>query len=101
MDFLSDVNFNYERAIRQAERLEALSVRLRKAANEDMERVLGAVSRAWQSVSAPAYLRKAEKVEADIQTMAEDLKKTAAKIRTIAEQVRQADMEARRIANEH
>ena len=101
MNSLSDINFNYDRAIRQAERLEALSVRLRKAASEDMERVLGTVNRAWQSVSAPAYIRKGEKVEADIQTMAEDLKKTAVKIRTIAEQVREADMEARRIANEH
>ena len=101
MESLSDINFNYERAIRQAERLEALSMRLKRAANEDMEHILSAVDRAWKSASAPMYLRKGEKVEADLQTMAEDLKKTAAKIRVIAEQIRQADMEARRIANEH
>ena len=56
---------------------------------------------ASKSASAPTYLRKGEKVEADLQTMAEDLKKTAVKIRSIAEQVRQAEMDARRIANEH
>ena len=101
MNTLSDINFNYDRAIRQAERLEVLSRRLKKAANEDMERILSAVNRAWKSASAPNYLRKGETVEADLAAMAEDLKKTALKIRTIAEQVREADMEARRIADEH
>lgn len=101
MDSLSDINFNYERAIRQAERLETLSIRLKNAANDDMKRALNAVRRAWQSGSASAYLRKGEKVEADLQSMAEDLKKTAKKIRAIAEQVRDAELEAGRIANEH
>lgn len=101
MDSLSDINFNYERAIRQAERLETLSARLRNAANHDMGSVLNAVRRAWRSDSTQSYLRKGEKVEADLQSMAEDLKKTASKIRAIAEQVRAAEMEARRIADEH
>ena len=100
MNSLSDINFSYERAIRQAERLETLSMRLKNAARNDMAQMLGAVRRSWQSGSTPTYLRKGEKVEAELQTMAEDLKKTAQKIRTIAEQTRAAEMEARRIANE-
>ena len=101
MDSLSEINFNYERAIRQAERLEALSMRLRNAANNDMGRLLNATRRAWRSDSAPLFLRKGEKVEADMQGVADDLKKTARKIRSIAEQVRAAEMEAGRIANEY
>ena len=98
---MAEINFNYERAIQQAERLEVLSVRLKRVAGQDMERLLNATRRTWQSESAPSYLRKGEKVEAEIQAMADELKKTARKIRTIAEQVRAAEMEARRIANEY
>jgi len=96
-----EMNFNYERAIRQAERLEILSVRLKRVAGQDMERLLNVTQRAWRSDSAPSYLRKGEKTEAEIQSIADELKKTAGKIRAIAERVRAAEMEAIRIANEY
>jgi len=96
-----DINFDYERVIRQAERLEALSVRLQRASEQDMARMLDALQRAWRSESTPAYLRKGEKVEAQIQTLSKELRKTARAIRDIAEEVRAAEMEARRIANEY
>lgn len=100
MSSLSTINFNYARAIQQAERLETLSVRLKQAADNDMERLLNATRRAWQSDSAPSYLRKEEKVGAEIRSLSDELKKTARKIRVIAEEIRAAEMEARRIANE-
>ena len=96
-----EMNFNYERAIQQAERLETLSARLKRVAGQDMERLLGATRRAWRSDSTPSYLRKGQKTEAEIQSMADELKKTAGKIRVIAEEVRAAEMEAIRIANEY
>ena len=96
-----EMNFNYERAIQQAERLEILSARLKRVAGQDMERLLNVTRRAWQSDSAPSYLRKGEKTEAEIQSLADELKKTAGKIRTIAERVRAAEMEAIRIATEY
>lgn len=98
---MPDINFDYERVIRQAERLEALSVRLQRASEQDMARMLDALQRAWRSESTPAYLRKGEKVEAQIQTLSKELRKTARAIRDIAEEVRAAEMEARRIANEY
>ena len=101
MNSLPDINFDYERVIRQAERLEALSVRLQRASEQDMARMLDALQRAWRSESTPAYLRKGEKVEAQIQTLSKELRKTARAIRDIAEEVRAAEMEARRIANEY
>lgn len=96
-----EMNFNYERAIQQAERLEILSARLKRVAGQDMERLLNVTRRAWQSDSDQSYLRKGEKTEAEIQSLADELKKTARKIRAIAEQVRAAEMEAIRIANEY
>ncbi len=98
---MPDINFTYERAIRQAERLEALSARLQRASGQDMERMLDALQRAWRSESTPAYLRKGEKVEAQIQTLSKELKKTARAIRDIAEELRAAELEARRIADEY
>ena len=101
MNSLPDINFDYERVIRQAERLEALSVRLQRASEQDMARMLDALQRAWRSESTPAYLRKGEKVEAQIQTLSKELRKTARAIRDITEGIRGAEMEARRIANEY
>ncbi|MBQ6205747.1 MAG: hypothetical protein IJK52_01550 [Oscillospiraceae bacterium] len=98
---MPDINFNYERAIRQAERLEALSSRLQRVSEQDMERMFDALQRAWRSESAPAYLRKGEKVEAQIQALSKDLRKTARAIRDIAEELRAAEMEARMIADEY
>lgn len=98
---MPDIDFNYERTIRQAERLEALSVRLQRASEQDMGRMLDALQRAWRSESTPAYLRKGEKVEAQIQALAKELRKTARTIRDIAEELRAAEMEARMIADEY
>ena len=97
---LSEINFNYDRAVRQAERLEEMSARLERTADRDMEDLLDGIYRAWKSASATAYLRKGQKAEESVQAMAADLKKLARRIRTVAEQVRRAELEARRIVNE-
>ena len=100
MRTLSEINFNYDRAIQQAERLDTVSARLGRVAGEDMEDILNGVYQAWRSASSAGYLRKAQKVETDLQTASDNLKKIANSIRAIAEQVREAELEARRIANE-
>ena len=100
MDSLEEIYFNYNLAMNQARQLDEVAGRLDKTANNDMERILGEVSRAWKSQqTAPQYIRKGQKVEGDIRTTAENLRNIATTIRTIAERVKAAELAAWEIAN--
>lgn len=100
MSSLSEIYFNYNKAIAQANRLDGIAKKMKNAANRDMQGILNDVSRAWKSDSAPQYVRKGEKVKGNIQTSSKNLEEIASTIRTIAERVRDAELEAWRIANE-
>lgn len=100
MSSLSEIYFNYNKAIQQAERLDTIARRLKQAADGDMEGILNDVYRVWKSDSAPQYIQKGQKVKTDIVTASKKLNQIASAIRTIARQVRDAELEARRIANE-
>lgn len=100
MSGLSEIYFNYEKAIGQAARLEDIAKRLTNAADVTMEGILGDIHSAWKSDSTTAYLKKGEKVGQDMHTTAKNLQNTAQAIRTIAERIRNAELEAWRIANE-
>ena len=98
---LSEINFHYERAVTQAERLEEASARLERAADRSLENLLDETYRTWRSEAANQYLKKGQKVEEGLQSAAENLRKTAKNIRAVAERIRAAELEARRIANEN
>lgn len=100
MKSLSEIHFHYDRAIQEAERLEAVSARLAKAGGDEMENLLHEIYRIWKSDSSAQYLRKGQTVETDLQTAADNLKKIAENIRAIAEMIRKAEVEARRIVHE-
>ena len=65
-----------------------------------MEDILNDVHVAWKSSSTLQYIKKGQKVEADIRTTATNLTEIAKAIRTIAERIKSAELEAWRIANE-
>lgn len=100
MSSLSEIYFNYDKAIAQANQLDSVAKKLKYAADNNMESILSEVSRAWKSDSAPQYIKKGQKVETDLRTSAKNLNQIAAAIRTIAQRVLEAELEAWRIANE-
>ena len=100
MSSLSEIYFNYDRAIEQAKKLEGISRQLKKAADNTMEGILNAVHGAWKSDSAPQYIKKGQKVEGDMRATAGNLANIASTIRTIAQRIRDAELVAWRIANE-
>lgn len=97
---LTEIYFNYSKAIRQAEKLEEVARKLRDQANDKMAEILKDVKAAWESDNSSAYLRKGVKVQGDIVTTARNLENIASAIRKIAIQIRNAELEAWRIANE-
>ena len=100
MRSLSEIYFNYDRAIEQAKKLEGISRQLKKAADNTMEGILNDVHGAWKSDSAPQYIKKGQKVEGDMRATAGNLANIASTIRTIAQRIRDAELVAWRIANE-
>lgn len=100
MGSISEIYFNYNKAISQADQLDEIARRLNDAANQTMEDILNEVQRAWKSDSASEYLRKGNKVGGDVRTTAQNLQNIAQAIRKIAKRVMQAELEAWRIANE-
>lgn len=100
MSSLSEIYFNYNRAIAQAKQLDSIAKKLKKAADYDMDGILNDVNRAWKSDNTHQYVRKGQKVENDIRTSTKNLTQIAAAIRTIAKRVRDAELEAWRIAHE-
>lgn len=100
MSSLSEIYFNYDKAIEQANRLDSVAKRLTTAASVTMVDILSDVHKAWKSDSAPAYIKKGEKVERDMDTTAKNLRGIAQTIRAVAQRIRDAELAAWRIANE-
>ena len=100
MSSLSEIYFNYNKAIEQANKLDDIANRLSNAASRDVEKILNDINTAWKSDSSSAYIKKGQKVETDMHTTANNIKNIAQTIRTIAKRVLEAELAAWRIANE-
>lgn len=100
MSTLSEIYFNYNKAVSQARQLDSAAAKLKQAAQNDMTEILNKVYVSWKSDSSPQYIKKGEKVRNDIVTTSRNLSSIAQAIRTIAERVKEAELEAWRIANE-
>ena len=100
MASLSEIHFHYTRAIRQADRLEETSVRLKKDAADEMDELLGETYNAWKSETSEQYLQKGQKVEEELRVIADNLEKISENVRAIAEKIRKTELEAGRIFNE-
>lgn len=99
MSSLAEIYFNYDKAIQQANKLDEIARKLRTASNSDMDRILKNINAAWKSDSAPAYIKKGNKVGSDIVTSAKNLERIASTIRRIAQEIRDAELAAWEIAN--
>lgn len=99
MSSLSEIYFNYDKAIKQAGEMETVAKKLRKAADSTMDDILNDVNSAWKSDSTPQYIKKVQKVEGDILITAGNLDNIAQAVRTIAQRIKEAELEAWRIAN--
>ena len=99
MSSLSELYFNYDKAIKQAGEMETVAKKLRKAADGTMDDILNDVNSAWKSDSTPQYIKKVQKVEGDILITAGNLDNIAQAVRTIAQRIKEAELEAWRIAN--
>lgn len=94
------IEFNFNQANRQADRLDELAGRLKNVSDRDLQSVMQEVSGAWQSENASAYLNKGSALQGKMNTTARNLNTIASEIRTVAKNIYDAEMEALRIAEQ-
>ena len=92
------IYMNYQKALRQAQRLDSLAAELRNLANHNLDSTLTNVHRAWSGDSASLFLQKGVKAKEDMLKTAKSLQNTANAIRRAAQIVRAADLRALEIA---
>jgi len=95
---LNTILFNYNKALKQADQLDALARQLEGYAKNDMSEALSHVSSNWKGESASQFIAKGNKAKQDIQSSAKQLHNVATAIRKAAETVRRAEERAREIA---
>ena len=91
---LDEINLNYSRAIRQAERLEGRAGELKELANGDFQGCLTGIAANWEGENARAGIRKGEKLKGDLEKSAGQLEMVAKAIRSVAKRTREADIAA-------
>lgn len=94
----NEIIFNYNQAIQQAKKLEQLANSLSTLSTDRIDNTAGSLKNAWQSDHSFQYYSKLGKVQGEIKTTSNDIKKIARSIRTTAQTVRNAEIRALEIA---
>jgi len=91
-------DFNYPKAIQQANAIANAATQLRNLANGQYEQAIGEVQNAWAGDTARAFLQQCMETKRELLKKAQELDELANAIRKIAKRIEDAEQEARRIA---
>lgn len=91
------IQFNYNRAISQARKLEQLADELKSLANSNLESTISNLSSNWNGESATAFIAKAQKAKDDMLNNATQLYNTASVVRKSAKNIRDAELQALKV----
>lgn len=93
------IEFDFQQAIAQAEKIEELSVALNTLANNKFQGTLQNIQVNWKGERATQYLSKGSRLQGKMDGTAGDLNSIAEDIRTIAKRIYDAEMAALSIAS--
>jgi uncharacterized protein YukE len=89
-------NFNYDKAIEQARRVENVAAELRGLANNKISGAIASVNAAWSGEAANQFLRHCEETKRRVYVKADELYDIAQRVRNVAKILHDAETEARR-----
>ena len=95
-----EIEFDFQRAKEQAEKIDKIADRLRRISQNDFGNSLQNLSAGWKGESASLYLQKGSALQEKIEATANALYGVAEDIRTIARRIYEAEMAALEIAQE-
>ncbi|MBR3525129.1 MAG: hypothetical protein IKO11_04715 [Lachnospiraceae bacterium] len=93
-----EIKLNYDKAIRQAERLETIGKEVDTMAQNDYDNTLNGIAGAWSGENAAAYLERAGQLKEKMITTAKNILLVADEIRRKAKRIFDAEMAALEIA---
>lgn len=95
---LTSIQIDFNRAMKQADRLDDLAYELTGLAQNQINGAMQEIHYSWTGEAAEQYLKKGQIIEEKVIQSASQLKKIAAVIRTTATVTYNAELEAIRIA---
>ncbi|MBO5303961.1 MAG: WXG100 family type VII secretion target [Lachnospiraceae bacterium] len=93
-----EINMDFNNAKNQAANLEAVAKNIENMINNDFEPCMRGISANWKGDNAENYVKKGNRLKADIEKTAKNLRKAASTIRTIAKNIYDAEKAAYEIA---
>ncbi|MBQ4528376.1 MAG: WXG100 family type VII secretion target [Clostridia bacterium] len=93
------IEFDYSRAISQANRLDEIAQRVRNSSASQLENAMSELRAGWEGETAESYILKGMELSEKIEKVAKDLENAADTIRRIARRIRDAERAAAAIAS--
>lgn len=94
----ASIEFNFNKAKAQADKLDAVADQLNTLSDSKFGGTMQHLSSNWKGENASLYLAKGGKLQDQMNATSKELKSIAADIRTIARRLYEAEMAALRIA---
>ncbi len=93
-----EISINFEKAKKDAAKLDAIAEKLHNAASGSLENSMKGLSSAWMGDNSRMFLKKETQIKCNMINTARDLRMIAADIRTVAKRIYDAEMRAYAIA---
>lgn len=93
-----EIEFDFNRAREQADRIDGIADRLSKLSAKEFNNTLQNLSANWKGESALAYLSKGNRLQGEMNSTVNELRSVASDIRTIAKKIYDAEMAVLNIA---
>lgn len=94
----NEIRFDFQNAMEQAKKLDALAESIDRRAANKVEETAQSVHAAWKGDSAARYIGKTRQLSQQLHQTANTLRDTAEDIRSVARRIYEAEMRALRIA---
>ena len=94
----SEIRMDFQQAIEQARRLDALADSMDRRTAGRMGSAIEGVHSAWRGDSAARYLGKVQTLQKEVRQSANSLRAAASEVRRIARQIYEAEMRALEVA---
>lgn len=95
----STIEFEYNQALLQANKLEEIAHNMRTLSQSDIENTVANIRSGWQGDAATMFAEKGYQLSQKSVNVASDLEKAAQSIRRIAKKIRNAEMATLAIIN--
>lgn len=99
MATLTEINFNYNKAMSQVAELNSIASNLKKVGNTQISECMREVSANWESENSKSYVAKGNKLKEKIDKSAANITKVAQTLSQMAENIKNTEMKNIEIVN--